>query len=419
MPAAISLFFYKLVVQLYGFVIHLAAVKKKKAGLWVSGRKQWRQEYKKKVAALGNEKRLWVHCASYGEFEQGRPLMEAIKKKNPAAKIVLSFFSPSGYEAFKNWDGADLVCYLPLDTPKNARDFLNIIEPDLIIFVKYEFWLNFLFEIKKRSIPSYLVSAVFKPRHPFFKWYGSIFVASLSAFNKLFIQDENSAKLLAGIGVNHFEVIGDTRFDRVLEIKQHFSEIPYIRNFCDRSKIIVGGSTWPKDEQLLLETFVLFKQKSIKLILVPHEVDAKSINHLSNLVEKTGLSYLLYSQQKENPNANLLIVDTIGLLSRIYHYADVAYIGGGYNGGLHNTLEAAVYGIPVTFFGKGHENFNEVVELLEIGAGKATNSVEELSRTLETFLFDESARQQITESLDAFFIRKANATQKVIQSIAL
>ncbi|HEX7415374.1 MAG TPA: glycosyltransferase N-terminal domain-containing protein, partial [Bacteroidia bacterium] len=222
---------YNTVILLYGLVIKIASVKKAKAKFWVNGRKNWREILSAKVSKLNTSPLVWIHCASYGEFEQGRPLIEAIKKKHPDYKILVSFFSPSGYEAFKDWEGADIICYLPLDTKRNANDFIDILKPKLVIFIKYEFWINFLFQLKEKNIPTYLVSAVFKPHHPFFKWYGHIFRKSLKTFNKLLIQDTNSGELLKSIGVTNYEVCGDTRFDRVIEIKQNFKPIPQIEAF--------------------------------------------------------------------------------------------------------------------------------------------------------------------------------------------
>ncbi|HOZ88602.1 MAG TPA: glycosyltransferase N-terminal domain-containing protein, partial [Bacteroidia bacterium] len=354
---------YNLLVRAYGFIIRLSSFRNKKARQWMDGRDDWRQRLSASLSSVSSGERIWVHCASYGEFEQGRTLMEAIRKNHPHYRIILSFFSPSGYEAFHQWPGADVVCYLPLDTKKNAADFIGIVRPGAVIFIKYEFWLNFLFELKRKTIPTYLVSAVFKDHHPFFKWYGKIFRRSLLTFKKLFIQDDNSGRLLQSIGIGNYQVCGDTRFDRVLEIRENFKPLPFFEEFCKGHTILVAGSTWPGDEELLIAAFLQLSDPNLKLILAPHHVDEKSIAGLVQLLEKNKLPYQLYSDQKQDLSKQILIVDTIGLLSKIYYYATVAYVGGGFDSGIHNCLEPAVYLKPVLFFGDDFEKYNEAVEL--------------------------------------------------------
>ncbi len=413
------MFLYNLVIYLYGLVIKLASINKIKAKQWVAGRTNWRQHLEKKISSLNSENIIWVHCASYGEFEQGRPLIEAIKKKHPHYKIVLSFFSPSGYEVFKDWSGAEVICYLPLDTKTNARDFINIIKPKFAIFIKYEFWLNFLFTLKKQNIPTYLVSAVFKPHHPFFKWYGGIFKRSLKTFNKLFIQDEASGNLLKKINIENFEVCGDTRFDRVVEIKENFKELPYIKEFCGDSKILVAGSTWPGDDELLVEAFKALNLQELKLIIVPHNVDEKNIQKISALLEKSNLRYNLYSAQKPAGSSKILVVDTIGLLSKIYHYATVAYIGGGMNEGIHNCLEPAVYLKPVIFYGNDYHKYNEAIELIELKAAKNIQSSNTLAEAILGFINNRSEMTEIENKLKLYFQKKSGTTKKVLEIIDL
>ncbi len=413
------MFLYNLVIYLYGLVIKLASINKIKAKQWVAGRKNWRQQLQKKISSLNSKDIIWVHCASYGEFEQGRPLIEAIKKKHPHYKIVLSFFSPSGYEVFKDWSGAEVICYLPLDTKTNARDFIKIVKPKFAIFIKYEFWLNFLFTLKKQNIPTYLVSAVFKPHHPFFKWYGGIFKRSLKTFNKLFIQDEASGNLLKKINIGNFEVCGDTRFDRVVEIKENFKELPYIKEFCSDSKILVAGSTWPGDDELLVEAFKALKLPELKLIIVPHNVDEKDIQKLSALLEKNELSYNLYSSQKPAGSSKILVVDTIGLLSKIYHYATVTYIGGGMDDGIHNCLEPAVYFKPVIFYGNDYHKYNEAIELIELKAAKNIDSSSALTVAISGYLNNKSELNEIESKLKLYFQKKSGTTKKVLEIIGL
>ena len=344
--------------------------------------------------------------------------MEAIRLKFPTHKIVLSFFSPSGYEAFKNWSGADVVCYIPLDTKTNAKEFVDCVSPETVIFIKYEFWLYFLFELKARNIPTYLVSAVFKAHHPFFKWYGSIFRKSLGTFTKLFVQDEPSGNLLNSIGISNYEIAGDTRFDRVLKVKENFTELEVIKKFKAGQKLIIAGSTWPGDEDLVLKAFVNLKPKSAKLILVPHEVDEKSLQKTIERVKKQNLSYALYHNGVVG-DEQVLIVDVMGILSKVYHYADVAYIGGGFNGGLHNTLEAAVYGVPVTFYGEAYIKYNEVMQMKKEGTAFRVNNEEELSGLFSELLQDKEKREVISEKLDVFFGQNAYATQKILNAVLL
>ena len=409
------MFIYSLIVRLYALVILIASVRKAKAKQWVVGRKHWREVLQKKALQLNSQKRIWVHCASYGEFEQGRPLIEAIRKKHPDYSIVLSFFSPSGYEAFKDWNGADLICYLPLDTKSNAEVFIKIINPNTVIFIKYEFWLHFLFQLKKQNIPTFLVSAVFKEHHPFFRWYGGIFRKSLKTFTELFIQDEASAKLLDSIEVKNYEVCGDTRFDRVVEIKNNFEPIPFFEEFCKDKAVIIAGSTWPKDEELLVDVFQKMNDANCKLIFAPHNIDTKSIQNLEQLLAKNKLPYLLYSDQKIDHSKSILIVNTMGLLNKLYHYATVTYIGGGFNSGIHNCLEPAVYLKPVVFYGgDDYHKYNEALDLLEMKAAKNVSNEKEAFDAIVHFLNDTNDRKKVEEKLKSYFDKNSGTTDKVM-----
>ncbi|PBQ34090.1 3-deoxy-D-manno-octulosonic acid transferase [Sphingobacteriaceae bacterium] len=409
------MFFYNFIVRLYGFVILAASLRKEKAKQWVRGRKNWRLELSRKIAPFAGRKRVWVHCASYGEFEQGRPLMEAIRKQHPDYVIVLSFFSPSGYEAFKTWSGADLICYLPLDTRANAKAFISSINPNIALFIKYEFWVNFLFRLKKQNIPTFLVSAVFKPHHPFFKWYGGLFRRSLKTFTELFIQDDASAALLQSIGMKNYEVCGDTRFDRVVEIKNNFTPLPFFEEFCGNKKVIIAGSTWPKDEELLIEMFKNLNDPDLKLILAPHHVDDKTIQNLENLLSKNDLVYTLYSDQKQNSASSILIVNAMGLLNKIYHYATVTYIGGGFNSGIHNCLEPAVYLKPVLFYGgDDYHKYNEAIDLLKMGAAKNVSNANEAEKEILHFLNSHEEIKKVEERLSTYFAKNSGTTEKVL-----
>lgn len=409
--------FYTFVVWCYGLIIRLAAFRSTKASQWLEGRKNWRDTLRKQLLQTGKGKRFWVHCASYGEFEQGRPLMEAIKKKEPDSVIILSFFSPSGYEPFKNWKGADVICYLPLDTKRNANDFMEIVQPETIIFVKYEFWVNFLRAIRRRKTKAFLVSAVFKPHHPFFKWYGSIFRGSLSAFRKLFIQDEASGNLLKSIGITNYEVSGDTRFDRVLEIKERFEPIALFEDFCRDRSVIVAGSSWPGDEKLLVEALQVMDRPEVRLIIAPHNVDEKHISGLVKLLEENSVSFTRYTDQHPAMSARVLIVDTIGLLSKLYHYAGVAYIGGGFNSGIHNCLEPAVFLKPVLFYGEGYEKYNEAVDLINLQAAKNVLGAEELASELRHYLDSKEKRELVEKALRGYFEKNGGVTKKILGSV--
>ena len=409
---------YTIVIYLYGQAIKVMSLRNEKAKQWVNGRKNWRKTLSERTQKLGSEKRIWMHCASYGEFEQGRPVIEAIRKQHPQLKIVLSFFSPSGYEAFKGWSGVDLVCYLPLDSKSNAKDFLELINPSAAIFIKYEFWLNYLFLLQQSKTPNFLVSAVFKPHHPFFRWYGTIFRRSLRTFTKIFVQDDNSGRLLQTIGVTNYQVSGDTRFDRVVEIKKKFIPLPVFETFCKNAKIIIGGSTWPKDDGLLLETFMNLTIPNKKLILVPHEVDSKSVLDLENCLKKYTLDYSLYTDSEPKPDAKVLVVNAMGLLSRIYHYADVAYIGGGFNSGIHNCLEPAVYLKPVIFYGANDfSKFNEAVDMVNSKTAFAIQNAKEFEQVLNALLNDEGRAEEITKKLSEYFEKNSGTTEKVMHLI--
>lgn len=408
---------YTLLVRCYALIIRIASLRSNKARQWVAGRKHWRKHLKQQVTQLGQGSRIWVHCASYGEFEQGRPLMEAIKKQRPDQKIILTFFSPSGFEAFKNWSGADVICYLPIDTKRNAADFIEIVKPTSIVFVKYEFWVNFLFRIKNLNIPAFLVSAVFKPHHPFFKWYGGFFRKSLRAFKVLFIQDDASGNLLKSIGVNNYEVSGDTRFDRVVEIKENFKPLALFDQFCEGHRVVVAGSSWPGDEELLISALKSVKADDLKWIIAPHNVDGKHIAQLKNLLQKNDVSFTSYTDTEHDLTSDVLIIDTIGLLSKIYHYADVTYIGGGFNSGIHNCLEPAVFLKPVLFYGEGYEKYNEAVDLINMGAARNVMSLEDLSRGISHFLEREENLRSVKTSLKNYFDKNSGVTQKILKTL--
>lgn len=377
----LSYLIYQVGINIYGLLIFCVGLFNEKARKLSKGQQQAFKKLKAEIHA--NEQYTWFHAASLGEFEQGRPIIEGLKKEDPTIKILLTFFSPSGYEIRKNYDGADVICYLPLDTKCNTRRFFQSVKISKAIFIKYEFWPNYLTSLRKNSIPVYAISAIFRPEQAFFKWYGGWYKSLLKSFRQIFVQDLNSKLLLEKSGIGHVTVAGDTRFDRVTDLAKQAKHIPIIERFIkDSTKVIIAGSSWPKDEELLIR--YLKSHTDIKLILVPHEIHE---THIAGILKLTGDNHVRYTQaeEKEFSTERCLIVDTIGLLSSIYRYGQVAYIGGGFGAGIHNTLEAAVWNIPVVF-GPNYQRFKEARELISEGGGYDVDSYEELEQTLDQLL---------------------------------
>ncbi|MCD8073171.1 MAG: 3-deoxy-D-manno-octulosonic acid transferase, partial [Alistipes sp.] len=369
------MFFYNIGIHFYGLAIRIASIFNRKAALWIAGR---RNIFSRLAAAFSpGDKVIWMHCASLGEFEQGRPVLERLKKQYPDRKILLTFFSPSGYTVRKNYEGADAVFYLPLDTPRNVRRLLDAVDPEAAIFVKYEFWLNFLRELKRRNVPTYIVSAIFRKNSVFFRPYGGIFRKGLASFDTIFVQNETSKQLLAAIGVGNVVVSGDTRFDRVAAIPDTAPVVPLAARFADGDKVLIAGSTWPRDEELILEFMAAHPR--VKVILAPHEINPVRIERIANDPANRAVRFTAGDAQTRIKEARLLIIDTIGLLSALYRYGTYAYIGGGFGAGIHNTLEAATFGLPVAF-GPNYGKFREARQLLELGAARSVSSFEELNR---------------------------------------
>lgn len=367
---------------------------------------------------------LWMHCASLGEFEQGRPLLEAIRNKNPGLKILLTFFSPSGYEATKDYKGVDHIFYLPMDSPSNAARFIDAIKPSLVLWVKYEYWFYYLDELKRRSIPLILVSGIFRKNQPFFRWYGGIWKKMLHCFTHFFVQNEASKTLLESINVNQgITINGDTRFDRVIEIANNFQPIPLIDEFCANAKVIVAGSTWEEDEVELLHYVKMNPQ--IKFILAPHEIHAENLASVKkefpnsifySELEKSSTFNLILSGAEGQPS-NILIIDNIGMLSRLYKYATIAYVGGGFGtDGVHNVLEAAVYGKPVVF-GPEYEKYEEAIGLLEAGGGESISDPLELEKLMNDLLDSETIRIQKGTAAKDFVYSNAGASEKIMNYI--
>lgn len=371
---------YNIGIGVYSLAIRLAAPFNEKAGLLSKGRKEvW-----KKIHNIhrGNERLVWFHAASLGEFEQGRPVIEKLRQTEPETKILLTFFSPSGYEIRKNYTGADYILYLPADTKRNAIRFIEIFRPDAAVFVKYEFWFHYLQELHNRQIPTYLISAIFRAEQPFFKSWGSLHRRMLGFFKCLFVQDEQSVKLLSDIHINQVRLTGDTRFDRVKQIADAARDIEKVAAFCNQQPAVVCGSTWPPDEDILLD-YINHYTGTYKWIIVPHEIGE---NHIKSILDKCRKKIIRYSQIANNPaEYDVLVIDCIGLLSAIYRYGNIAYIGGGFGAGIHNTLEAAVYGIPV-IFGPKYQKFNEAVTLIREGGAFSIQNGTELAEVLNSLI---------------------------------
>ena len=375
---------YSLGIHVYAFLVFVASFFNAKAKKRFVGQRQTFKYLKSNVDK--NAKYVWFHAASLGEFEQARPLMEELRRRKPEYKILLTFFSPSGYEVRKNYEGADLVCYMPLDTIHNAERFVRRVKPVDAIFVKYEFWPNFLFALRRRGIPTYIVSAHFRDNQAFFKWYGVAYAKVLKFFNRLFVQDMHSVELLNGVGIENVTISGDTRFDRVVEIASNRKELPLVEAFVGGQKAIVAGSSWPKDEDMLIK---YAQDKGVKLILAPHEIHESHLAEIERKWNETGGAkpIVRYTAATDDNvrNAGCLIINNFGMLSSIYYYGTVAYVGGGFGVGIHNLLEAAVYGMPVVF-GPNHTAFREALKLKECGGGISIASYEDFEREMNRLI---------------------------------
>lgn len=396
-------------------------------------RKMWRGEreafkiLKQKVDP--NAKYIWFHAASLGEFEQGRPLMERIRRDYPQYKILLTFYSPSGYEVRKNYEGADIICYMPVDTRLNAIRFLRLVRPVMAFFIKYEFWSNFLHILKHRNIPTYSVSSIFREDQVFFKWYGRSYAGVLKCFTRFFVQNEESKRLLDGIGITAVDVVGDTRFDRVLQIKEAAKQLPICEAFrtgvaSSQSadvphhdfKVFVAGSSWPPDENIFIPFFN--EHKDWRLLIAPHVIAEEHLKLILSLIK--GKKVVRYTQTtpEEAAEADVLIIDCFGLLSSMYNYGDVAYIGGGFGVGIHNTLEAAVWNMPV-IFGPNNKKFQEAQGLLKSDGGFEINTNEDFSGLMSSLMNDEAFLKQAGDKAGAFVAHLAGATDKVLASVKL
>ena len=404
---------YKAGIFIYTLLVHLFSVINEKAKLFVRGRKNWKEILIQKIDK--KSKYIWFHCSSLGEFEQGRPVIEELKQQFPEYKIVLTFFSPSGYEIRKNYQLADVVSYLPMDTKRNASAFLNIVKPEKAFFVKYEFWYFYISELRKRKIPLYIISAIFRENQQFFSnspwgnWYRKI----LFQVEHLFVQNEKSGELLKTIGISNFTVSGDTRFDRVASIAKGSKEIPAVEKFRDNSLLIIAGSTWKPDEELLAE--FINQSKDIKFIIAPHEVSANNINRIHQLLKKPVISFSKITES-EIEQFEVLIIDSVGLLSSLYRYGNIAYIGGGFGIGIHNILEAATFGLPV-IFGPNYKRFKEAVDLTFEGGAVSISNSDELRQALNNLVKDENALKNASEICINYVAKNVGSTKVIIKKV--
>ena len=410
--------FYNLIIYLYLLGVAIYSRFNEKV------RKMWRGEreafkiLREKVDP--NAKYVWFHAASLGEFEQGRPLMEQMRKEHPEYKILLTFFSPSGYEVRKNYEGADIITYLPLDTITNARRFLRTIRPVMAFFIKYEFWYNYLHILKHRNVPVYSVSSIFRPDQVFFKWYGRQYGRVLNCFTHFFVQNEVSKQLLAKIGITDVTVVGDTRFDRVLQIKEAAKQLPVVEAFGkDAPQVFVAGSSWPPDEEIFIKYFN--EHKNWKLIIAPHVIGEDHLKQIEKLLE--GRKVVRYTDAEKSLTsqlltADVLIINCFGLLSSIYHYADVTYVGGGFGVGIHNTLEAAVWDVPA-FFGPNNQRFQEAQGLKNCGGGLEISNADDFRRYMQGFEEHPELMKELGEKAGAYVGSLAGATQKILADVKL
>ena len=408
-----AIVFYNIFLLLYKTGIHLSSVWNNKAKLWVNGRKNIFNRLTNELGAHNSEI-IWFHCSSLGEFEQGRPVIEKIKSQFPKSKILLTFFSPSGFEIRKDYEGAALVFYLPLDSGKNAKQFLDIVRPSLVVFVKYDYWYYYLTECRRRKISLLMISSIFRKEQAFFKWYGSLHRKMLRCFSYIFVQDSESLQLLESIRIKTATIAGDTRFDRVSEIAENFKPIPEIGEFCEGSQVLIAGSTWPADEKLIKDAAAALPD--LKIIIAPHEINKEHLQELKSLFPDS----IFFSELKTYDAASItrryLIIDNIGMLSRLYHYATVTYVGGGFNRGIHNTLEAAIYGKPV-LFGPNYEKFREAAGLIEAGGGICITSNAELTSQLKKILNSTSELALRSKKSFEFVQENKGATEKILSCI--
>lgn len=407
------LFLYNLVISIAGFFLKIVALFSPKIKLFTEGRKNVFTILEEKIKPT--DKTIWFHSASLGEYEQGLPVIEKIKERYPSHKIIVTFFSPSGYEVRKNNTVADVTIYLPLDTKSNAKRFLKLTHPDLVFFIKYEFWLNYLRELEKSKTPTYLISGIFRDSQMFFKWYGGFYRKALKAFTYFFVQNQSSKEKIEAIGFHNVIVSGDTRFDRVNAILERDNSLDFIEKFKNNSPTIVIGSSWPKDEALLAE-YINEAADNVKFIIAPHNIKADQIASLKAQITK---STVLFSE-KENQdlsNYNVFIIDTVGLLTKIYSYGTIAYVGGGFgNPGIHNILEPATFGIPI-LIGPNYSNFAEAVQLVSLGGCIVITNNSDLKENLDRLLTDKDFLEEKSRICKTYIQENKGATNSIMNVV--
>ena len=414
------LFLYNIITLLAAQLLKIVALFSPKMKLFVDGRKSVFQTLDNKIQS--SDKTIWFHAASLGEYEQGLPVIEAIKKQFPNHKIVVTFFSPSGYEVRKNNTVADVTVYLPLDTISNAKQFIELVHPEMVFFIKYEYWPNYLNELKKQQIKTYLISGILRENQAFFKWYGGFYRNALKTFDYFFVQNESSKKLLQSIGFNNVKVSGDTRFDRVVSILERDNSLDFIERFKDNTTTIVIGSSWPKDESLLVN-YINQSSNDVKFIIAPHNIKQEQISNLKNQIQKKTISYsekdemLKQVQHDKIETFQVFIIDTIGILTKIYSYADIAYVGGGFgNPGVHNILEPATFGVPVVI-GPNFSHFAEATALVNMEGCISIQNQTELNEAFDLLLHNEDERLEKGHICSTFVQMNKGATQTIMNHI--
>ena len=395
--------------------VAIASLFNKKVKKMWAGERQAVKVLKEKVDP--EARYIWFHAASLGEFEQGRPLIEHLRETHPEYKILLTFFSPSGYEVRKNYEGADIICYLPLDTIRNARRFLRAVKPVMAFFIKYEFWYNYLHILQHRGVPTYSVSSIFRPDQIFFQWYGRQYGRVLKCFTHFFVQNMESKALLAKLGITDVDVVGDTRFDRVLQIKEASKQLPIVEQFTAHAqKVFVAGSSWLPDEEIFIKYFDI--HKDWKVIIAPHVISDEHLSQIFELLKGRRVVRYTEATEKNVKDAEVLIIDCFGLLSSIYHYGTVSYVGGGFGVGIHNVLEAAVWDIPVVF-GPNNKHFQEAQGLMLVQGGFEIKDYQSFRDLMMRFETDASFLQNAGENAGAFVKSRAGATAKVMENVSL
>lgn len=408
-----SIVFYNLFIFLYNIGVAVATLFSKKV------RTMWRGEHATwailRDQLQPTEQYIWFHAASLGEFEQGRPLIERIRRDHPHVRILLTFFSPSGYEVRKDYKGADIVCYLPIDTPLNALHFVRMVNPSMAFFIKYEFWANYLRVLRQRGVPAYSVSSIFRPGQIFFRWYGRDYAKVLGCFTRLFVQNEESRRLLGGIGITNVDVVGDTRFDRVLQIKEAAKALPVVEAFAgSTSRVFVAGSSWLPDEEVFIPYFNA--HRDWKLIVAPHVIGEAHLKQIMKLLEGRRVARYTSSTPESVAGAEVLVVDCFGLLSSVYRYGTVAYVGGGFGVGIHNTLEAAVWGMPVVF-GPNNKRFREAQGLLQAGGGFEIAAPGDFDQLMDRMDGDPGFLAQAGRKAADYVAALTGATDKVLAKV--